>query len=71
MSVDPATGTITVSKNKHIGTYYIKVIGTLPDLVTSAFAVFTIIITTNTVPIFNPDTNLTHCYAHLMKSTTY
>lgn len=44
MSVDPSSGTIFVSNNKPIGSYSIKVIGTLPDLVSTTFATFTIII---------------------------
>jgi hypothetical protein len=53
MSVDPATGTIFVSKLKPIGTYTIKVIGTLPDLATSTSAIFKINVVENTVPVFS------------------
>jgi hypothetical protein len=42
MSVDPATGAIFVSQLKPIGTYTIKVIGTLPDLATLYSTIFTI-----------------------------
>jgi hypothetical protein len=45
LSVNPFTGTICVSDKKLPGTYKIKVIGTLPDLVTTYSADFTIIIT--------------------------
>jgi hypothetical protein len=51
MSVDSATGTIFVSKSKPAGTYTVKVIGTLPDLISSNSAVFTITII-NTAPVF-------------------
>jgi hypothetical protein len=34
VSVDSVTGYIIVSKDLPVGTYHIKVIGTLPDLVT-------------------------------------
>jgi hypothetical protein len=34
VSVDSVTGNIIVSKDLPVGTYQIKVIGTLPDLVT-------------------------------------
>ncbi len=42
MSVNPITGTIFVSKKKPIGKYSIKVIGTLPDLMTTTSANFDI-----------------------------
>ena len=42
MSVDSATGAIFVSQLKPIGTYTIKVIGTLPDFVTTTSEIFTI-----------------------------
>jgi hypothetical protein len=42
MSVDSSTGIIFVSKLKPIGTYTIKVIGTLPDFATSTSAIFKI-----------------------------
>ena len=51
MSVDSATGTINVTKSKPAGTYTVKVIGTLPDLISSNSAVFTITII-NTAPVF-------------------
>ena len=52
MSVNSATGSIFVSMSKPIGTYTIKVIGTLPDFVTSTSAIFKIKVLENTVPIF-------------------
>jgi hypothetical protein len=51
MSVDSSTGTIFVSKSKPAGTYTVKVIGTLPDQVSSNSAVFNITII-NTAPVF-------------------
>ena len=45
MSVDSASGAIFVSQLKPIGAYTIKVIGTLPDLVTTTSEIFTIIVT--------------------------
>jgi hypothetical protein len=42
MSVNSITGSIFVSKMKPAGTYTIKVIGTLPDQVTTTSATFTI-----------------------------
>jgi hypothetical protein len=42
IGVNSVTGTIFVSKLKQIGTYTIKVIGTLPDFVTSTSAIFKI-----------------------------
>lgn len=44
MSINPTTGRIFVSKNKPIGTYTIKVIGTLPDLETKTSAIFQILV---------------------------
>jgi len=67
MSVDSATGSIFVSKSKPAGTYTVKVIGTLPDLVTTSSAIFTIKI--NTVPVFS--STLTNVTAPLMTSTNY
>jgi hypothetical protein len=53
LSVNPSTGTIFVSDKKLPGTYKIKVIGTLPDLVTTYSAYFTINITeSNNPPYF-------------------
>jgi hypothetical protein len=42
IEVNSVTGTIFVSKLKPIGTYTIKVIGTLPDFATSTSAIFKI-----------------------------
>jgi hypothetical protein len=67
MSVDSATGSIIVSKSKPAGTYTIKVIGTLPDLVTTTSAIFTIKV--NTVPVFS--SALANVKAPLMSSTNY
>ena len=53
MSVNSATGSIFVSKSKPIGTYTIKVIGTLPDFTTSTSAIFIIKVKENTVPVFS------------------
>ena len=53
--MNPADGKIFVSKSKLAGTYIIKVIGTLPDLVTTTYSIFTIVITApavNTPPFF-------------------
>jgi hypothetical protein len=67
MKVDPANGTIFVSQSKAPGNYTIKVIGTLPDLVTKYSEIFTINV--NTVPVFSsPLNNVT---APLMVSTYY
>jgi hypothetical protein len=52
MSINPTTGTIFVSMYKPIGIYSIKVIGTLPDLVTTTSAIFKIHVKLNSVPIF-------------------
>ena len=49
--MDATTGNIFVSKLKPEGTYKIKVIGTLPDLITTTSEVFTIII--NALPKFS------------------
>jgi hypothetical protein len=69
MSVNSATGAIFVSTLKPLGTYNIKVIGTLPDLVTTTSAIFTITIKGNTIPVFS--TPLTDITSPLMTSTTY
>jgi hypothetical protein len=53
ISVNSATGAIFVSASKPAGTYNIKVIGTLPDLVTTTSAIFTVTIKANTVPVFS------------------
>ncbi len=37
MSVDSKTGEIRLSKEKQIGTYFIKINGLLPDLTVSSF----------------------------------
>jgi hypothetical protein len=42
VKIDSETGSIIISELKPIGTYAIKVIGTLPDFGTSASALFTI-----------------------------
>jgi hypothetical protein len=52
MSVNSLTGNIFVSRSKPAGTYTVKVIGTLPDLVTTHYENFTIIITPNAPPYF-------------------
>ena len=44
MSINLTTGTIFVSMYKPIGTYSIKIIGTLPDLVTTTSAIFKILV---------------------------
>jgi hypothetical protein len=53
LSVNQSTGTIFVSDKKLPGTYNIKVIGTLPDLITTYSANFTIIITASDPPYFS------------------
>ena len=67
MSVDSTTGSIFVSKSKPAGTYTVKVIGTLPDLVTTTSAIFTIIV--NTAPVFS--SALSNVTVPLMKSVNY
>jgi hypothetical protein len=67
MSVNQTTGSISVSNLKPVGTYTVKVIGTLPDLVTTTSAIFTIIV--NTVPVFN--TSLNNVTVPLMTSQNY
>jgi hypothetical protein len=47
MSVNSKTGTIKVAQNKPIGTYFVKVIGVLPDLISSSFFIFKIEIIRN------------------------
>jgi hypothetical protein len=42
ISIDASTGDIIVSKSKIVGTYKVKVIGTLPDLATSTYEIFEI-----------------------------
>jgi hypothetical protein len=71
MSVNSATGAIFVSTSKPGGTYNIKVIGTLPDLVTTTSAIFTIVIKepVNTVPVFS--SSLIDKSAPLMQTTIY
>jgi hypothetical protein len=44
ISVDYTTGAITISTTKAPGTYSVKVIGTLPDLVTTKNEIFSITI---------------------------
>ena len=50
ISIDPANGDITVDGSKPDGTYFIKVVGTLPDSKTTAFYVFTINIGWSNIP---------------------
>ena len=53
ISINSANGEITVDTTKPEGIYLIKVVGTLPDLITNTFHVFTISIgSTNTPPYF-------------------
>jgi hypothetical protein len=63
MSVNSATGAIFISKSKPLGNYTVKVIGTLPDLVTKTSEIFTINVK-NTVPVFS--SNLSNVTAPLM-----
>jgi hypothetical protein len=42
VSIDALTGTLTVDISKPSGTYSIKVIGTLPDLLTQTSSIFTL-----------------------------
>lgn len=53
MTVNSTTGSIFVSLLKPIGTYLIKLVGTLPDLFTKTSAVITIIVKVNTAPVFS------------------
>ena len=41
---DLSTGAIKVNTNKAAGTYSVKIIGTLPDLTTTKYEIFTITI---------------------------
>ena len=50
ISIDSTYGDITVDGTKPDGTYLIKVVGTLPDLKTTAFYVFTINIGSPNIP---------------------
>ena len=68
MSVNSVTGSIFFSKLKPVGTYTVKVIGTLPDL-SKTSADFTINILPNTVPVFS--SSLTDITVALMTSTKY
>jgi hypothetical protein len=68
MTVDSTTGSIFVSKSKPVGTYTVKVIGNLPDLVTTTSAIFTIKIE-NTAPVFS--SALSNVTVPLMKSVNY
>ena len=52
ISVDSTSGSIFVSQFKPVGTYKVKVKGVLPDQITSTFAIFTIIISDNSPPVF-------------------
>ena len=52
ISIDSTTGDINV-ENKPDGTYFIKVIGTLPDLKTSTFYVFTLLVDDDIIGIPN------------------
>ena len=71
IGVNPTTGSISVSKNKPVGNYTIKVIGTLPDLVTTFSATFTINInaTFKYIPVFSSPLNNVNVL--LMKLHTY
>ncbi len=42
IKVEPASPTIVVDQPKAPGTYFVKVVGTLPDLTTTTFEIFTI-----------------------------
>lgn len=69
MIVNPVNGTIFVSNKKPIGLYTIKVVGTLPDSLTTSSAIFKIKVKENTPPIFAyplPDVKVS-----LMTSYTY
>ena len=52
ITVDPISGAITVDQSKPVGTYEIKVVGTLPDLQTYD-TTFTINVLTNVAPVFS------------------
>jgi hypothetical protein len=47
MSVNPKTGTIRVGQYKPLGTYFVKVIGVLPDKTSSTNFIFKIDIIRN------------------------
>lgn len=68
MSVDLNSGKISVSKSKPAGTYTMKIIGTLPDLTTTA-QIFTIIIRINFEPSFK--TSLSDLPVPLNKKTIF
>ena len=42
LGCDSSTGAIKVNTNKAPGTYSVKIIGTLPDLTTTEYEIFTI-----------------------------
>jgi hypothetical protein len=42
IKVEPSSPTIVVDQPKAPGTYFVKVVGTLPDLITTTFHIFTI-----------------------------
>jgi hypothetical protein len=44
LGCDLSTGAIKVNTNKAAGSYYVKIIGTLPDLTTTKSEIFTITI---------------------------
>jgi hypothetical protein len=67
MSVDSTSGAIFVSSLKPNGTYFVKVIGTLPDLFSTYSEIFTI--NMNTVPVFS--NSLTDVIVPLMQSVNY
>jgi hypothetical protein len=71
ISIDSSSGTITVSLAKPPGTYNIKIIGTLPDLSTTAFDTFSITITapSNSPPYFK--IALSDLSVALMSKATY
>jgi hypothetical protein len=54
ISINPTSGQINVALSKPAGTYNIKIVGTLPDLTTTTFALFTISVlpATNIPPFF-------------------
>ena len=71
VSINPSSGQITVALAKPAGTYNIKIIGTLPDLTTTTFELFTLTILppTNQPPAFvSPLTDIT---VPLMSTASY
>ncbi len=69
ISVNSVTGDIFVSSSKPVGTYIIKVVGTLPNLVTTTSEIFTITIKANNVPVFSSP--LPNVIVPLFSSTNY